>query len=264
MRGFGEISERLRRATVQVRVPDAQAGGSGVVWHAGGLILTNAHVARAPELEIELWDGRKFSGQVTARDPRRDFAAIRIGAAGLEACTPGDSSQVKPGELAIAVGNPLGFAGAVSVGVIHSAGPLPGMGRQNWIRADVRLAPGNSGGPLADAQGRVIGINTAVMNGLGVAAPSNAAIDFVRRSARPALGVSLRPVRLGLEIERIEPGSAAEAASLRAGDVLLGSLDNLWDALDNGSGVVRLRFLRGDGRRVRETYARLEARAEAA
>jgi serine protease Do len=264
MRGYGEISERLRRSTVQVRLPDGRGEGSGVVWDSSGVIVTNAHVARAPRAEVEFWDGRRAEAGVIARDARRDLAVLRVDLVGLESCTPGDSSLVRAGEIAIAVGNPLGFAGAVSVGVIHSTGPLVGMGRQQWIRADVRLAPGNSGGPLANARGQVIGINTAIVNGLGVAAPSNAVADLLRGGAQPSLGVTLRPVHLGMQILAIEPGSVAEAASLKPGDVLLGSLDDLWEALDSGSDVLRLRFLRGDGRRVRETYARLQARAEAA
>ena len=138
------------------------------------------------------------------------------------------------------------------------------MGRQSWIRADVRLAPGNSGGPLANADGHVIGINTAIVNGLGVAVPSNDAALFLSRGARPSLGVVLQPVSLGLLIREIDPGGAAAAASLRAGDVLLGSFDDLSDALDSASAVIRLRFLRGDRLRVREVYVGLEARAEAA
>src|SRR5215475_8693942 len=110
---------------------------------------------------------------------RRDLAELKVGETGLPAATAGDSAAVRPGELVIAVGSPLGFAGALSTGVVHSIGPLPGMGRQSWIRAGVRLAPGNSGGPLANAQGQVIGINTAIDNGLGVAVPANAAVEFL-------------------------------------------------------------------------------------
>ncbi len=164
----------------------------------------------------------------------------------------------------IAIGNPLGFAGALSTGVIHSIGKLPGMGSQNWIRAAVQLAPGNSGGPLADAQGRVVGINTAIVNGLGVAVPGNAALDFLRRGARPSLGVSLRPVSHGLLILEVDPDGAAAAASLRPGDVLLGSFDALNEALDSGSEVLRLQFFRGDRVKVREIAVRLAVRAEAA
>ncbi|MBZ5729048.1 MAG: trypsin-like peptidase domain-containing protein [Acidobacteriia bacterium] len=263
MRGFGEIAERLRRSTVQV-FADRRGGGSGVVWSGDGLIVTNAHVARGPEAQIELWDGRRLAGRVTARDPRRDLAALRIAAAGLEPATPGDSGALRPGELVMAIGSPLGFAGALSTGVVHSTGGLRGMGRQSWIRAAVRLAPGNSGGPLANARGHVVGINSAIVNGLGVAVPVNAAVEFLRRGAPPSLGVTLRPVSGGLLILEMEPGGAAAAASLRAGDVLLGSFDDLSGALDSGRDVLRIPFVRGDPARVREAYVRLARRAEAA
>jgi len=269
MRGFGEIAERLRRSTVQV-FPHGRGkgGGSGVVWKSDGLIVTNAHVARSREPEVELWDGRRFPARVAARDPRRDLATLRIAAADLETATPGDSDSLRAGELVIAIGNPLGFAGALSTGVIHSIGKLPGMGSQRWIRAAVQLAPGNSGGPLANAQGLVVGINTAIVNGLGVAVPGNAALDFVRRGPRPSLGVVLRPVSQGLLLLEVEPNGAAAAASLRAGDILLGSFDDLNEALDSGRDVLRLQFVRewpAFGRaRVREVAVRLDARAEAA
>jgi len=264
MRGFGPVAERLRRSTVQVFSGGRRGGGSGVVWSADGVILTNAHVARSSEPEVELWDGRRFKAQVTARDPRRDVAALRVAAAELEAAAPGNSDALRPGELVIAIGSPLGFAGALSTGVVHSIGPLPGMGRQNWIRADVQLAPGNSGGPLANASGEVIGINTAIVNGLGVAVPANAAVGFLRRGSRPSLGVTLRPIPLGLLVLEVDKDGAAAAASVRAGDVLLTSFDDLSDALDSGGGVLRLQFVRGDPARVREAFVRLRARAEAA
>jgi len=262
MQGFGEIAERLRRSTVQVAAlggPASRHGsGSGVIWSADGLILTNAHVARTDRIQVELWDGRRLDARVAARDPRRDLAALRIDAAGLPAATPGDSAAVRPGEVVLAVGNPLGFAGALSTGVVHSIGTLPGMAGRQWIRADVRLAPGNSGGPLANAQGRVIGINTAVMQGLGVAAPSNAAAGFLAQGPRPALGVTLRPLPFGLEVLAVEPRGPADTASLRPGDILLGSYEQLNQALDSAGETLRLQFLRG-GNRVRETVVRLAA-----
>jgi serine protease Do len=132
----------------------------------------------------------------------------------------------------------------------------------------VQLAPGNSGGPLANAQGQVVGINTAIVNGLGVAVPGNAALDFLRRGPRPSLGVVLRPVSQGLLLLEVEPGGAAATASLRAGDTLLGSFDDLNEALDSGREVLRLQFVRewpdGGRARVREVAVRLDARAEAA
>ncbi len=220
MEGFGKIGERLRRSTVQVSSGGNRGFGSGVVWDAGGLILTNAHVARGREAQVQLWDGRTLPARVASRDPRRDLAALQVSAADLEPAAHGDSSAVKPGELVIAAGNPLGFTGALSTGVVHSVGPVPELGGLTWIRAGVRLAPGNSGGPLADARGRVIGINTAILNGLGIAVPGNEAAEFLRRGPRPSLGVTLRPVSQGLMILEVEPGGAAERASLRPGDVL--------------------------------------------
>jgi serine protease Do len=267
MLGFGEIAERLRRSTVQVFAAGSRSSGSGVIWKGDGLILTNSHVApSADEAQIQLWDGRRLDARVTSRDPRRDLVTLRVAAEGLEdlAATPGNSAALRSGELAIAVGSPLGFAGAVSTGVIHSTGRLEGMGRQTWIRAAVRLAPGNSGGPLANARGEVVGINTAIVNGMGIAVPSNAAVEFVRRGARPSLGVVLRPVRLGLEILKVEPGGVAASASLKEGDVLLGSYDDLSDTLDSGSEVARLRFFRGDLQRVRVVFVPLVAKAAAA
>ena len=267
MRGFGDIAERLRRSTVQIFNGADQGRGSGIVWSAGGLILTNAHVARTPQAEIELWDGRRFQSRVASRDPRRDLATLRIidsDAPTLEPATPGDSTALRPGELVIAIGNPLGFAGALSTGVVHSVGRLPGMGSQNWIRADVQLAPGNSGGPLANADGRVIGINTAIVSGLGVAVPAHTALEFLRRGAPPSLGVVLRPVPLGLLLLEVDPEGAAANASLLAGDILLTRYDALSTALDSGSPTLKLQFLRGDRTRVREAVVRLAAVVEAA
>jgi serine protease Do len=263
MRGFGEIAERLRRSTVEVHIPGERGGGSGVVWSADGLILTNAHVARAAEAEVDLWDGRRVSGRVASRDGRRDLALLRISAPNLAPATRGDAAALRPGELVMAVGNPLGFAGALSRGAVHSIGPIEGMGPRPWIRAGVRLAPGNSGGPLANARGEVVGINTAIVNGLGVAIPSNAAVDFVERGPLPSLGVALQPVKLGLLLQHVDPGGAAANASLKPGDTLLMSLDGLNSALDSGGEVLRLRFLRES--KIRETYVRLtRRRAEAA
>jgi serine protease Do len=277
MQTFGEVAERLRRSTVQVFSGERnRGGGSGVIWDDGGLIVTNAHVARSTNPQVEIWDGRSFHARLVSHDEQRDLAALRIPPGGLTAAVAGDSSALRAGELALAIGSPLGFAGALSTGVIHSVGPLPGMGRQSWVRASIRLAPGNSGGPLANAHGHVIGINTAIVHGLGIAVPSGEVGAFLRRGARPRLGVVLRPVaydgtRWGMLILEIESGGAADIASLRVGDILVGvnggpidAMDSLSDALDNGSAVLRLQFLRGDRSRVREAVVQLQVRAEAA
>ncbi len=164
----------------------------------------------------------------------------------------------------IAVGNPLGFVGALSTGVVHSIGPAPGLGARNWIRADLRLAPGNSGGPLADARGRVIGINTAIVNGLGLAVPVNDASDFLAHGPRPSLGVTLREAPAGLLVLEVARGGAAEFASLRPGDVLPMDLESLERALDARPEPLRVPFLRGGEPRIRHAVLRWEARAVAA
>src|SRR5580700_10470024 len=146
--GLGEVAERVRRYTVLVQ-PGGRGSGSGVIWNSDGTIITNAHVASGSRVEVTLWDGREFTADVSARDSRRDLAALRISATNLSVAVPAHSALVRPGEVAIAVGNPLGFLGAMTMGVIQSVAPLRGLGSRTWVQSDVRLAPGNSGGPLA-------------------------------------------------------------------------------------------------------------------
>ncbi len=271
--GFGEIAEQLRRSTVLIHA-GGRGNGSGVIWSSEGVIVTNAHVVHGSNVRVQLWDGREFDASITARDPRRDLAALRISAASLPAACPADSSQLRPGELAIAIGNPLGFVGALTTGVIHAIGPLRALGSQTWVQASVRLAPGNSGGPLADARGHVIGVNTMVAGRLALAIPSNAVRDFLAAGPRSAwLGVAVHPVRLpranghkfGLLLPEVEPGGPAAQASLMAGDILLGteekpfqSPDDLAGAMDGpGRRLLRLEFLRGDYSRVRRVTVQL-------
>jgi len=272
--GFGEIAEQLRRSTVLIRT-GGRGSGSGVIWTGDGVIVTNAHVARSERLRVELWDGRDFEATVTSRDPRRDLAALRIEARGLPAATPADSSRLRPGELAIAIGNPMGFVGALTTGVIHSAGPIRGAGSTEWVQASVRLAPGNSGGPLADARGRVIGINTMVAGRVALAIPSNAVSAFLSAgsSSESWLGVTVYPVQvprkgskvLGLVLLEVQPGSPAARASLMPGDILLGTeaepfkfIDDLSNAMKGrGSLLLRLEFLRGDYAKIRRVTVQL-------
>ena len=275
--GFGEIAEQLRRSTVLVS-PGGRGNGSGVIWSADGVIVTNAHVARASQMRIQLWDGREFDGTLVSRDTRRDLAELRISAPNLPAAAAADSSQVRPGELAIAIGNPLGFVGALTTGVVHAVGPLRRFGSEPWVQADVRLAPGNSGGPLADARGRVIGINTMVAGRLALAVPSNAVADFLAADPVDAwLGVTVAPVQVprpgsrskvfGLVLLEVEPDGPAANASLLAGDILLGTDEKSFASLDDlskslqGSGprVLRLAFLRGDYERFRCVTVQLGA-----
>src|SRR6266849_3620374 len=271
--GFGEIAEQLRRSTVLIHA-GSRGNGSGVIWTTDGIIVTNAHVARGSALRVQLWDGRELPAEIMRRDPRRDLALLHLNREDLPAASPADSSQVRPGELAIAIGNPMGFVGALTTGVIHAVGPLRGLGTQSWVQASVRLAPGNSGGPLADAQGRVIGINTMVAGRLALAIPSNVVRHFLAVGPGDAwLGVTVRPVRVprfgghtfGLILLEVETGSPEAQASLMAGDILIGteekpfrSIEDLSDAID-GAGVrlLCLEFLRGSYSRVRRVTVRL-------
>jgi serine protease Do len=278
--GFGEIAEQLRRSTVLINA-GSRGNGSGVIWLADGGIITNAHVvARGPRLRVQLWDGRKFDATVASRDPAYDLALLRVEAPDLSPAPIADSSRVRSGELAIAIGNPLGFVGALTTGVVHAVGPLRGLGPQSWVQADVRLAPGNSGGPLADARGRVIGINTMVAGRLALAIPSNVVTDFLAAGSSDGwLGVTLYPVQVprpgrsgksfGLVILEIEPGSPAAQASLLPGDILLGADDKPFDLLEDmaralrgtGPRTLRLEFLRGDYARIRRVTVQLGSEA---
>ena len=184
---MANLATTLRRSTVEVR-DDGRGAGSGIVWSSDGLIVTNAHVARTDHATVVLWDGSSFEGTVTARDPRRDLATIAIDAHGttLTAAVLGHPTDLRTGDLVIALGHPLGITGAVAVGVVHTVDRHGGAPR--WIRADIRLAPGNSGGPLADARGRVIGVNTLIANGLGVAVPVTTVHRFLADASGPRSG----------------------------------------------------------------------------
>jgi serine protease Do len=177
-RELAELASLLRRSTVEVRTRGTGAG-SGIIWNDTGLIVTNAHVARSEHATIVLSDGRAFDGVVTAHDPRRDLATIAIDTSGasLPAATIGHPTDLRAGDVVVALGHPLGIAGALAFGVVHVVETRRGAPR--WIRADIRLAPGNSGGPLADARGRVIGVNTLIAGGLGVAVPTTTVLRFL-------------------------------------------------------------------------------------
>ena len=175
---LSNLASRLRRSTVEVRTRGAGAG-SGIIWADTGLIVTNAHVARTEHATIVLWDGRTLDGIVTAHDPRRDLATIAIDPSGtsLEVATIGHPTDLRTGDVVVALGHPLGITGAMALGIVHAVERRRGAPR--WIRADIRLAPGNSGGPLADVRGRVIGVNTLIAGGLGVAVPTTTVTRFL-------------------------------------------------------------------------------------
>lgn len=167
---LGAVVRDVRRATVHVH--DRHGRGSGVVW-ADGLVISNAHVVRDARPFVETAAGRA-RGRLIARDPSRDLAAIHVDLAGLDTkvCALRDLATLRCGELVLAVGNPLGLSGAVASGAFqHAAG--------RFVVSDVRLAPGNSGGPLTDAAGLVIGVNSMVAGRLAYAVASEAVRAFL-------------------------------------------------------------------------------------
>jgi serine protease Do len=256
---LGALSAKLREMTVVVhshvrrRGREASGQGSGVVWTPDGRIITNAHVAVGDETSVTFADGRAADAHVVARDERRDLAVLRVdrgtlGSAPLAAATLGEPSAMRPGEIVIALGHPLGVEHALAVGVVHA---VPASARSPYIFADIRLAPGNSGGPLADARGRIVGINSMIVGQLGVAL----SVDAVRRmltaiAPRPALGVQLRPVQvrvptkattptIGMLVLSLEAGGAAARAGILQGDVLLGYAGRPFRSSEDLAAVLR-------------------------
>lgn len=222
------VVERVRRSTVEIRTPRARESGSGIIWNSTGTVVTNAHVARARALRVTLADGRQLDAEVAAHDPSRDLAALEVDRDGLPAAEIGDSDTLRPGEFLLAVGSPLGEAGAAAAGVLRRR-TVHGPHGRRWIEADVRLAPGNSGGPLADAMGRVVGVNTMIASGLALAVPSKAVTRFLSGARAPRLGVVVQPAIIvsggqesaALLVTAVAPRSAAATAGLALGDAIV-------------------------------------------
>jgi S1-C subfamily serine protease len=249
------VVEKTGPAVLHVRTIHARrsrlGGGSGVVLTPDGYALTNSHVVRdAAAIEGELADGSSVIVDLVGQDPATDLALLKLQASGaIPHAGLGDSNAVRVGDVVIAVGSPFGLARTVTAGIVSALGrTLPGGpgGRaiEGVIQTDAPLNPGNSGGPLLDAEGQVIGINTAVQlgaQGLCFAVPSNTASHVTSeilahgRVRRAWLGVGAEEVllpmavarRAGLESQRgivvrsVEPGSPAERAGLERGDVIV-------------------------------------------
>jgi S1-C subfamily serine protease len=248
--------ERLRRRGV----PELGGAGSGVIIAPDGYVLTNSHVVhRAEKIEARLQDGRAVPATIVGTDPHSDLALLRVAEHGLPAAELGDSANLRVGQLALAVGNPLGFQASVTAGVISALGrslrAQTGRLIENVIQTDAALNPGNSGGPLVDSRGRVIGINTAIImgsQGICFAIPVNTArwvlTSLLRdgRVSRSYLGVSAQQVKLerklvlqyglsgehAVQITEVHPDTAAEVAGIRPGDVILKVGDDAVVSLD--------------------------------
>jgi serine protease Do len=181
-RALTEVLGRVQRSLVVVH-NGRYGAGAGVIWRSEGLIVTNNHVVQRGRIRITLHDGREFPAQIAYADPEIDLALLRIEAHDLPPATPVDSRGLRVGELVFAVGHPWGQRGFVTAGIVSSLGTAVTRGRRKSIpivRSDVDLAPGNSGGPLINAVGGVVGINTMIVGGdQGVAIPSHLVDAFV-------------------------------------------------------------------------------------
>ena len=176
---LAQIADQLRQITVEIE--SRAGGGAGILW-APDLVITNAHVVRTTPVAVRLADERRSDAQIVAADAGIDLAVLRIPRAGLAPAALGDSNAVRVGSVVVALGHPLGQRRSLTAGIVHAVASAIDGGRR-FIQADVRLAPGNSGGPLADPEGRVIGVNTMIAGRLALAIPINEVRRFVAASA---------------------------------------------------------------------------------
>jgi S1-C subfamily serine protease len=252
-------SERSGESRGEAR--ERRGGGSGFVFTPDGLILTNSHVVHdATRIEVTLADGRRAPAHTIGDDPATDLAVIRIDAPGLQAVALGDSQQLRPGQMAIAIGNPYGFQSTVTAGVISALGrslrSYSGRLIEDVIQTDAALNPGNSGGPLVDSRGQVIGVNTAtilpaqgICFAIGINTAKFVASRLLRdgRIRRSYIGVSAQTVPIhrrvvrfysllretGVVVVGIEERSPARAAGLREGDVIVALDDKAVAGVDD-------------------------------
>jgi serine protease Do len=237
-----ELADLAERVTQSVALVGHRGGnGAGVIWRSDGQLVTNSHVASGERADVVLADGRTYSGVVTARHRSRDLAIVKIEEENLPEIEVGDSSTVRPGQLVFAIGHPFGLRNAVTAGVIVAAGQAvteSGPQTGDHLQADVALGPGNSGGPLVDAWGRVIGINTMVAGRLSLAIPSQAVERFVLGASAGEGGVYLGVIGVLVELRRpdqdvgflltqIDDGTPADRAGLIIGDIVVALGDTI-------------------------------------
>lgn len=246
-RFFGEEFEQPRGQRRQQSAPRQHGQGSGVIVSKDGYILTNNHVVdEADEVKVSLKDGREFTGKVVGKDPKTDVAVLKIEAKDLPFIEMADSEKIEVGDIVLAVGNPFGLGQTVTMGMISATGRATlGLDYEDFIQTDAAINPGNSGGALVDADGRLIGINTAILSrsggnqGIGFAIPANLARDIMEslvadgRVTRGYLGVMIQDVtpslakefdlkdQKGALIGDVVPKGPADKSGLKSGDVVL-------------------------------------------
>ena len=249
------VAERVLPSVASLRVsrsgsPRDGGAGSGVVITPDGYLVTSAHVvAQARSASASFIDGTEYELDVVGADPLSDLAIARARAATLEAMPIGDADTLRVGQLVVAIGNPMGFSGSVTSGVVSGLGrslaTADGNGHRRFvedvIQTDAALNPGNSGGALADWKARLIGVNTAVAGmGLGLAVPLNATTQAIlaalmrngrvrrgyigiaggTRALPPAMAQRLER-KAGVEVQEVVSGSPAEGAGLKGGDIIV-------------------------------------------
>jgi S1-C subfamily serine protease len=283
-RTVSQVAQQARPSVAHITVRGKEHGngaGSGFVFTPDGLLLSNSHVVHgAREVIAAFADGAEYRTHVIGEDPDTDTVVLRLEGGTTPALPLGDSGGLRPGQIAIAVGSPLGFEFTVTAGIVSALGrSLPGFGGrmiEDVIQTDAALNPGNSGGPLLNSAGQVIGVNTAVIpsaHGLAFAVAINTAqwiaLELMRhgRVRRALLGLSASnallprrwvhehgwPAATGIHVQQVVPGSAAAGAGLRAGDWIVGvqgepvsQLSDLlnWLAGDGAGRVLTLKILR--------------------
>ncbi|MGV3662335.1 MAG: Do family serine endopeptidase [Prosthecobacter sp.] len=252
---FGNLPPQFRRFFEQrgggagrgMQMPREHGAASGVIATTDGYVLTNNHVVdHADKVEVTLNDGRKYIAKVIGTDPKTDLAIVKIDAKGLPAIPFADSSAVEVGDVALAAGNPFGLGHSVTLGMVSATGRATmGLDYEDFIQTDAAINPGNSGGALVDAQGRLIGINTAILSrgggndGVGFAIPANMARDVMNdlitsgRVSRAYLGVMIQDLTPALATQFKAPAdirgalvgdvpakSPAAKAGLESGDII--------------------------------------------
>ncbi|OGN89464.1 MAG: hypothetical protein A2158_02345 [Chloroflexi bacterium RBG_13_46_14] len=182
-----EIASLVKQARLSlVIIGDGHGScGGGTVWHPDGLVVTNSHVVRSKRCEVTLPDGRILTARLLARDEKQDLAALVVDIEGLDAIELGESASLEPGQFVLALGHPRGLKGVATAGIYMGTeeNRLRVLFTENLLAVNLPLRPGNSGGPLIDSEGRMIGINTAMTgHNTGLAIPVNVAKVFLKKA----------------------------------------------------------------------------------